>query len=43
MNEKEIKEQIRAWKKEYKRHKSKYSDYFILRQIEEYKKMLKEV
>lgn len=39
-----IKGQIRAWKKEYKRrNKSKYSDYYISRQIEEYENMLKEV
>lgn len=35
--------QIKLWKKELKNQKSKYSDYFIYRQIEEYQKELKEI
>lgn len=38
----EIKLQIKAWKKEQKNKKSKYSDYFIQRQIDEYERKLKD-
>lgn len=36
----EIQLQIKAWKKEQKNKKSKYSDYFIQRQINEYERKL---
>lgn len=42
MDEWEIKLQIKAWKKEQKNKKSKYSDYFIQRQIDEYERKLKD-
>lgn len=39
----EIQLQIKAWKKEQKNKLSKYSDYFIQRQIDEYESKLKEI
>lgn len=35
--------QLKAWKKQYNKKNSKYSDSWILKQIDYYKKLLEEV